>query len=72
MGLGVGIRVWRPTEDRVESVGSYGWGSVIHSGFHVDPVEDMWMVALCQRPDGFVGPNPRFLIRAVAYEAIID
>lgn len=71
-GLGVGIRVWNHPEDRVESIGSYGWGCYVTEGFHIDPAEDMWMVLLSQRPEPVPDPNPRYVLRAIAYEAIID
>jgi CubicO group peptidase (beta-lactamase class C family) len=53
------------------SVGEFGWGGAYHTGYWVDPVEDLVVVYMTQLiPAGDVDDAEK--VRALVYQAIVD
>jgi CubicO group peptidase (beta-lactamase class C family) len=70
-GLGFGISLDRGVSGSVLSEGSYSWGGLAHTGFWIDPKEELIGIFLTQLlPES---PLPyRDLFRPVVYQAIVD
>ncbi len=70
-GLGFAIGLDRGISGRMHSEGTYGWGGMAHTGFWVDPQEELIGIFLIQiLPES---PLPyRDLFVPVVYQAIID
>lgn len=70
-GLGVGIALDRGKSGLILSEGSFGWGGLAHTGFWIDPEEQLIGIFLTQLlPES---PLPyRDLFRPVVYQAIVD
>jgi CubicO group peptidase (beta-lactamase class C family) len=70
-GLGFAVTKDRGVSGEILSAGSYGWGGMAHTGFWIDPQEELVGVFMTQLlPDS---PLPyRDLFRPVVYQAIVD
>ena len=70
-GLGFAIGLDRGISGRMNSKGTYSWGGMAHTGFWVDPQEELIGIFLIQiLPES---PLPyRDLYIPVVYQAIID
>jgi len=70
-GLGFGIAVDRGISGSILSGGSYGWGGMAHTGFWIDPREDLIGIFLIQiLPEAPLAY--RDLFRPVVYQSVID
>jgi len=70
-GLGFGFTYDRGITGDIMSDGSYGWGGMAHTGFWIDPQEELIGIFMTQLlPDS---PLPyRDLFKPVVYQAIVD
>jgi CubicO group peptidase (beta-lactamase class C family) len=70
-GLGFAIAQDRGMSGEILSEGAFGWGGMAHTGFWIDPQEELVGVFMTQLlPDS---PLPyRDLFRPVVYQAIVD
>lgn len=70
-GLGFGIALNSGVSGSILTEGAFGWGGMAHTGFWVDPQEELIGIFLIQiLPDS---PLPyRDLFRPVVYQAVVD
>jgi CubicO group peptidase (beta-lactamase class C family) len=70
-GLGFAIAQDRGISGEILSEGAFGWGGMAHTGFWIDPQEELVGVFMTQLlPDS---PLPyRDLFRPVVYQAIVE
>ena len=70
-GLGFAVTNDRGVSGEILSAGSYGWGGMAHTGFWIDPQEELVGVFMTQLLPA--SPLPyRDLFRPVVYQAIVD